>query len=195
MRSSLNSGNSASTSQSNNDIICKIPLQVNYGGIIIYNNNDYTRKNILKSGSIRQFYLKLTEQNQKVLDLNSCNWEMSLLFTKIKHDLNEVSEEQKIRRSNNYIEPPPPPPPPVIQPTYQPTSTYTPEPIQQNEGEGQQKGAILSSNNDSINNNEDFSLIKKDEDLSAEPLVKMNEPPKPDPYDSIESLLLNLVVD
>ena len=77
VRSSLNSGNSASTSQSNNDIIQKISLDVNYGGMIILNQNSVIRKNIIKSGSIRQFYLKLTEQNQKIIDLNSCNWEMS----------------------------------------------------------------------------------------------------------------------
>ena len=48
VRSSLNSGNSASTSQSNNDIIQKISLDVNYGGMIIFNQNSVIRKNIIK---------------------------------------------------------------------------------------------------------------------------------------------------
>ena len=48
VRSSLNSGNSASTSQSNNDIIQKISLDVNYGGMIIFNQNSIIRKNIIK---------------------------------------------------------------------------------------------------------------------------------------------------
>ena len=200
VRSSLNSGNSASTSQSNNDIICKIPLSVNYGGILIYNNNDFTRKNIIKSGSISQFYLKLTEQNQKILDLNSCNWEMSFLFTKIKHDLNQVSEEQKIRRSNNYIEPPvivpPVIQPPIIQPTFQPSSTFTPEPIQQNEGDGQQKEPVLIDKNEDNLINDENSLIKKSEDLPVLPVEKMNEPPKPeDPYAKLDELLFSLISD
>jgi len=135
VRSSLNSGNSASTSQSNNDIIQKISLDVNYGGMIIFNQNSVIRKNIIKSGSIYQFYLKLTEQNQKILDLNSCNWEMSLLFTKIKHDMNTVSLEQQERRTNNYIQPEPPPAPqqPPITNNYQPVSSYSSviEPVQE----------------------------------------------------------------
>ena len=133
VRSSLNSGNSASTSQSNNDIIQKISLDVNYGGMIILNQNSVIRKNIIKSGSIRQFYLKLTEQNQKIIDLNSCNWEMSLLFTKIKHDMNTVSPEQLERRTNNYIQPTPPEPIQPISNNYQPVSSNLSaiEPVQE----------------------------------------------------------------
>jgi uncharacterized coiled-coil protein SlyX len=185
IRSSLNSGNSASTSQSNNDIICKVPLSVNYGGILIYNNNDFTRKNIIKSGSIRQFYIKLTEQNQKILDLNSCVWEMTILFTKIKHDMNTVSEEQRQRRTNNYIEPPPPPPPPPITqtPIMQPTSTFTPI---QNEEEGQQnEQPLINKNEDNLSNDEN-SLIKKPEDLSVKPV---------DPYQNLDTLLFSLIDD
>jgi hypothetical protein len=197
IRSSLNSGSSASTSQSNNDIICKVPLSVNYGGILIYNNNDFTRKNIIKSGSISQFYLKLTEQNQKILDLNGCVWEMTILFTKIKHDFNEISEEQRLRRTNNYIEPPQPPPPviqaPVIQPTFTPTSTFTPI---QNEEEGQQKEQPLINKNEDNLVNDENSLITKPEDLPVEPVEKMNEPPKlVDPYHNLDTLLFSLIDD
>lgn len=202
IRSSLSSGSSASTSQSNNDIICKVPLSVNYGGILIYNNNDFTRKNYIKSGSISQFYLKLTEQNQKILDLNGCVWEMSLLFTKIKHDLNEVSEEQKIRRSNNYIEPviiPPVIQAPIIQPTFQPSSTFTPEPIQQNEEDGQQKEPILTDKNEDNLINGEIPLIKKQEELlpkTDENIPRIEEVVKPvDPYANLDELLFSLISD
>ena len=205
IRSSLNSGNSASTSQSNNDIICKVPLSVNYGGILIYNNNDFTRKNIIKSGSIRQFYIKLTEQNQKILDLNSCVWEMTILFTKIKHDLNTVSEEQRQRRTNNYIEPPPPPPPPItqppiMQPTYQPTSTFTPESsTPQNEGDKTENIytplGTVANNNENNDGNDENSLTKINEELPAKPVeppIVMNEP---DAYENLDNLLLSLLTD
>lgn len=206
IRSSLNSGNSASTSQSNNDIICKVPLSVNYGGILIYNNNDFTRKNIIKSGSIRQFYIKLTEQNQKILDLNSCVWEMTILFTKIKHDLNTVSEEQRQRRTNNYIAPPPPPPPPppitqppVMQPTYQPSSSYTSESsTPQNEGDKTENEPPLINENEDILSNDEIQLIKKQEELPVKPVeppIVMNEPPKIDPYKNLDNLLLSLLTD
>ena len=209
IRSSLNSGNSASTSQSNNDIICKVPLSVNYGGILIYNNNDFTRKNIIKSGSIRQFYIKLTEQNQKILDLNSCVWEMTILFTKIKHDMNTVSEEQRQRRTNNYIEPPPPPPPPpitqppVMQPTYQPSSSYVPESsTPQNEGDKTQNILTpletVANNNENNDGNDENSLTKINEYLPVKPVeppIVMNEPPKIDPYENLDNLLLSLLTD
>ena len=128
---------------------------------------------------------------------------MSFLFTKIKHDLNQVSEEQKIRRSNNYIEPPvivpPVIQPPIIQPTFQPSSTFTPEPIQQNEGDGQQKEPVLIDKNEDNLINDENSLIKKSEDLPVlpvEPVEKMNEPPKPeDPYAKLDELLFSLISD
>ena len=69
------------------------------------------------------------------------------LIHKLKHDLNEVTDEQKIRRSNNYIEQPPlVVHAPVIQaPAIQPT--YTPEPIQQNEAVGTQPSETPLDNN------------------------------------------------
>ena len=73
-----------------------------------------------KAGLIKVFQ---TEQNQKIIDLNSCNWEMSLLFTKIKHDMNTVSPEQLERRTNNYIQPTPPEPIQPISNNYQPVSS------------------------------------------------------------------------
>ena len=123
---------------------------------------------------------------------------MSLLFTKIKHDLNEVSEEQRLRRTNNYIEPLPAPviQPPIIQPTFQPSSTFTPEPIQQNEEDGQQKEPVLTDKNEDNLSNDENSLIKKPEDLPVLPVEKMNEPPKPvDPYANLDELLFSLIDD
>jgi uncharacterized coiled-coil protein SlyX len=181
-----------------------VPLSVNYGGILIYNNNDFTRKNIIKSGSIRQFYLKLTEQNNKILDLNSCVFELTILFTKIKHDMNTVSEEQRQRRTNNYIEPPPPPPPitqtPIMQPTYKPSSSYTSESsTPQNEGDKTQNILTpletVSNNNENNDGNDENSLTKINEELPVKPVeppIVMNEP---DPYQNLDNLLLTLLTD
>lgn len=86
IRSSLNSGNSASTSQSNNDVIGKLALEGNYGYIALLNQNSYTRKNILSTGNISSFYLKITDQNQRVINLNGLVWECTILFTLIKEE-------------------------------------------------------------------------------------------------------------
>ena len=108
---------------------------------------------------------------------------MSFLFTRIRHDLNEVSEEQKKRRSNNYIEQP------IIPEPIQPT--YTPEPIKQNQAVEQQKEPVLTGDNEGILINDENSLIKNPEELSVLPV----DEPIVDPYDSLDNLLLSLVVD
>ena len=214
VRSSLNSGNSASTSQSNNDIIQKISLDVNYGGMIILNQNSVIRKNIIKSGSIRQFYLKLTEQNQKILDLNSCNWEMSLLFTKIKHEMNTVSPEQQERRTNNYIQPTPPQPstPSPITNNYQPVSSYSSaiarvqeSTIQSASREvnvlptQQKQPQILASATPKPQTYTESSLIsqtplpKIDENKDNNGLDNQNK--QDNPYDNLYDLLNDLILD
>jgi hypothetical protein len=86
MRSSLANGNSASTSQSNNDVIAKISLEGNYGYMAILNQNSYTRKNILSTGNISTFYLKITDQNQRTINLNGLVWECTIVFTLINEE-------------------------------------------------------------------------------------------------------------
>lgn len=85
IRSNLNaSGSSSSTLEMNNDVIAKIPLEGNYGYIAILNQNNYTRKNIMLSGtSVTSFYLKITDQNKRVINLNGLLWECTILFSLI----------------------------------------------------------------------------------------------------------------
>jgi hypothetical protein len=180
VRSSLQTGHSASTSSTNNDIIGKIPLKVNAGGIIIFNNNDYTRSNIIKN-SISQFYLRLTDQNTKVLNLNYCNWEMTIKFTKIKHDLNFVSEEQQLRRNTNYMpisqfsEPISQPPEPISQ---------SPEPISQ----------PPLSINEGVAPIEPPQIIDKNVDNTINEENTLTQPLE-DPYENLDNLLYSLVLD
>ena len=82
--------------------------------------------------------------------------------------------------------------PPIIQPTYQP--------IQQNEAVDTQPSKTLLDNNIDNNDNNDINgenlLIKNNEYSPVEPLktnIETNEPPKPDIYDNLDSLLLSLV--
>jgi hypothetical protein len=127
--------------------------------------------------------------------------------------MNTVSEEQRQRRTNNYIEPvielpPPPLPPPIIQPpvmqpTYQPSSSYTPESsTPQNEGDKTQNIltplGTVPNNNENIPVNDENSLTKINEYLPVKPVeppTVMNEPPKIDPYKNLDNLLLSLLTD
>lgn len=98
IRVGLGTGSTISTSNSNSDVIQKIPLQTNANGIIIHNSNNYIQKSYIKSGTIKSFYLNITEQNQKTIDLNACVYELTFLF-RIIPDESGISEENKIYRA------------------------------------------------------------------------------------------------
>jgi hypothetical protein len=104
IRSSLCSSNSCSTSQTSNDIIGKVALDVNQNGIAIFNQNSFIRTNYIKGGTIKNFTLKITEQNNKIINLNSCNYELTLLFTIVKHNLHNITEEQMMKRRSYTIQ-------------------------------------------------------------------------------------------
>jgi len=103
IRSNLNSaGSSSSTLEMNNDVIAKIPLEGNFGYIAFLNQNSYTRKNLMFSGtSITSFYLKITDQNKRVINLNGLLWECTLLFSLIdkegyeRRSTSEIMQEQQ----------------------------------------------------------------------------------------------------
>ena len=104
IRSSLCSSNSCSTSQTSNTIIAKVALDINQNGIAIFNQNSFIRTNYIKSGTIKNFTLQITDQNNKIINLNSCNYELTILFTVVEHNLNIVSEEQMIKRRSYTIQ-------------------------------------------------------------------------------------------
>jgi len=130
IRVGLGTGSTISTSNSNSDVIQKIPLQVNANGIIIHNSNNYIQKSYIKSGTIKSFYLNITEQNQKTIDLNACVYELTFLF-KIIPDESGISEENKIYRAerlNKKIEPPPVEVQPIKPPIEPPIEVPQPPP-------------------------------------------------------------------
>jgi len=110
MRSSLANGNSASTSQSNNDVIAKLSLEGNYGYMAILNQNSYTRKNILSTGNISTFYLKITDQNQRTINLNGLVWECTIVFTLINEEGFQRRSIQEMQQQQQTQLPPVPMP-------------------------------------------------------------------------------------
>lgn len=110
VRTSLNTGSTISTSNPNSNVCQKIPLQINPYGIIIHNSNNYIQKSYIKSGSIKTFSLQITEQNNKLIDLLGCVYELSFLFKIIKVE-SHITEEQKISRKERLALKPPIPEP------------------------------------------------------------------------------------
>ena len=97
IRTSLNTGSTISTSNTNSNVCQKIPLEVNPYGIIIHTFNNYIQKSYIKSGSIKTFSLQITEQNNKLINLLGCVYELSFLFKIIKVE-SHITEEQKVFR-------------------------------------------------------------------------------------------------
>jgi hypothetical protein len=124
VRTSLNTGSTISTSNPNSNVCQKIPLQINPYGIIIHNNNNYIQKSYIKSGAIKTFSLQITEQNNKLIDLLGCVYELSFLFKIIKVE-SHITEEQKISRKERLNQPPIVPPP-IVPPIEVPSEVSTP---------------------------------------------------------------------
>jgi hypothetical protein len=137
IRTSLNTGSTISTSNPNSNVCQKIPLQVNAYGIIIHNtSNNYIQKSYIKAGSIKTFSLQITEQNNKLINLLGCVYELSFLFKIIKVE-SHITEEQKLFRAERLsraIQSPIPPPietsiPPPIETPIPPPIEVPPPPI------------------------------------------------------------------
>lgn len=134
IRTSLNTGSTISTSNPNSNVCQKIPLQINPYGIIIHNSNNYIQKSFIKSGSIKTFSLQITEQNNKLINLLGCVYELSFLFKIIKVQTH-ITEEQKISRKERLnqktiLEPPIPEPPNEVEvPEVPPPIEVPPPPI------------------------------------------------------------------
>jgi PKD repeat protein len=131
MRSSLANGNSASTAQSNNDVIAKISLDGNYGYMAILNQNSYTRKNILSTGNISSFYLKITDQNQRTINLNGLVWECTIVFTLInEEDFQRRSIQEMQQQQQSQL---PPVPMPVFSGGGSSSGSFIPQIVQPSE--------------------------------------------------------------
>ena len=110
----VGSSNVISTRSGNSTILQKVSVDVNSFGIIYLNNQDYRQVTISQSSVIDQLLFTLTDQNNRMLQLNNCNFEMSLLFEvypKYNPELNNnrrmiagVVSEKNPNRMNNFIE-------------------------------------------------------------------------------------------
>jgi hypothetical protein len=91
-----------------------------------------------------------------------------------------------------------------MQPTYQPTSTFTPESsTPQNEGDKTENIytplGTVANNNENNDGNDENSLTKINEELPVKPvenIAPIEEVAKPvDPYHNLDTLLFSLIDD
>ena len=80
MKCSVGQGNVLSTRAGNSQTLQKISCDTNFGGIIYLNQQDFRQISISQAPVIDVMEFRFTDQNNNLLQLNSCNFEFSILF-------------------------------------------------------------------------------------------------------------------
>ena len=112
----LSSGNVVSTSSSNSSILQKIQINNNSSSIIYLDMTSYISTANLQTAIVSAFEIELKDQNHNLLDLNLVDWELTLVFDKIKRPENNIIIEP------GSIEPLPLPPEPAEEEPPTPTT-------------------------------------------------------------------------
>jgi len=89
VRSNLSTANVQSTANGHSTILQKLSIDVNGFNLIYLNQDDFRTAAIVKGNVIDKIEMKLTDQNNNILDLNKCEFELSLLvqiFESVRHD-------------------------------------------------------------------------------------------------------------
>jgi hypothetical protein len=111
IKSDLAAGNVLSTRAGNSTTLQKISVDVNGFGIVYLNQQDYRTVSVLQKPSVSFITFRLTDQNDRLLDLNDVNYEFSLQFMIFK-----IPGREGARRRGEEA---PPPPRAVAEPIYQ----------------------------------------------------------------------------
>ncbi len=86
VRSNLSSANTQSTRNGNSTILQKISVDKNSGFIIYMNQQDFRQISIIQSKNIDFIDLLITNQDDKLLQNNNVNYELSILFEVFNRD-------------------------------------------------------------------------------------------------------------
>ena len=80
VKSSLSTANVLSTRAGNSTTLQKISVDVNSGGIIYMNEGDFRQTTVSQVPVIDHISFSITDQNNRLLQLNNVNYEISFLF-------------------------------------------------------------------------------------------------------------------
>ena len=80
IRSNLATGNVQSTTHSNSTILQKVSIDQNGFAMIYLNQDDYRTTNITQQPQVDEIELKITDQNNNLIQFNNVNFELSLIF-------------------------------------------------------------------------------------------------------------------
>ena len=71
------------THKNESNIICSIPIDKPPFSMITYQNHNNLKYNLFNT-SIRNLNLRLTDQNNNLIDLNGCHWSISIQIEVVK---------------------------------------------------------------------------------------------------------------
>lgn len=80
IKSSLSTANVLSTRAGNSTTLQKISVDVNSMGIIYLNADDFRQITVSQVPIVDHMTFSITDQNNRLLQLNNCNFELSILF-------------------------------------------------------------------------------------------------------------------
>ena len=83
IQSNLNTGSINNTHKNESNIICSIPIDKPPFSMITYQNHNNLKYNLFNT-SIRNLNLRLTDQNNNLIDLNGCHWSISIQIEVVK---------------------------------------------------------------------------------------------------------------
>jgi hypothetical protein len=89
------------------DILAKVTLNTNPGGIIFHDPRDTKHESLLRSSAIKSVKVKLTDERDRALALNGLHFQVGLLFRFVS--LKKADPLEDLRRLLRQQQPPPPP--------------------------------------------------------------------------------------
>ena len=89
IRTNLSSkGSIDSQSRSFSTILGTIPIDVNFGGVLFFRPADAIHKIVITSKDIKNIIIRLTDDRDRLLDLNGLDFNITILIDHIKHGRN-----------------------------------------------------------------------------------------------------------
>ena len=104
VKSSMATGNVLSTRAGNSTTLQKISVDVNSNGIIYLNQSDFRQVSVSQVNIIDSITFRITDQNDRLLQLNNVNFELSFLFEiYLKYNQNEKKSRSIITNNKQSI--------------------------------------------------------------------------------------------
>ena len=100
VKSNISTGNVLSTRLGSSSILQKISCDINFGSIIYLNSDDHVQRTLTTANIIDSINIRITDQNDDLLDFNGVNYEMALLFS-VYDTINDtvINQDRSDRRS------------------------------------------------------------------------------------------------